>query len=133
MNTKSQGDIGVALAVAYYSMLGYKVSVPMTDDARYDLIVDKNGTLVRVQCKTTRWQKPSGSYCVQLATSGGNQSWNKVVKLISRTEVDELFVYAFSGDCYVLGPDVFDGKRALTLTRKLDENVVWRVPLPVEN
>jgi hypothetical protein len=132
MNTKAQGDVGVALAIAYYTLLGHKVVVPLSDDLRYDLVVDKSGTLVRVQCKTTRHQKPNGTYVVQVATSGGNQSWNKVAKTLSRTETDELFVYSFDGKCYVFGPEVFDGKKNITLSSDKEEYIMWATATPLE-
>ena len=31
-----QGNVGVAYAIAYYSKLGYTVSVPLTDTQDYD-------------------------------------------------------------------------------------------------
>lgn len=34
---------------------GYLVSVPFGDNSKYDLVVDDEGTLYRVQCKTA-WQ-----------------------------------------------------------------------------
>lgn len=43
INSKKQGDIGMCYAMAYFSKMGYTVSVPVTDSQEYDLIVDKVG------------------------------------------------------------------------------------------
>lgn len=47
INSKKQGDIGMCYAMAYFSKIGYTVSVPITDSQDYDLIVD-NGALLKV-------------------------------------------------------------------------------------
>ena len=40
INWKKQGDIGMCYAMAYYSKLGWTISIPITDSQDYDLIVD---------------------------------------------------------------------------------------------
>lgn len=114
MNTKAQGDIGVAMAIAYYTKAGYVVCVPFSDNARYDIIVEKDSIFFRVQCKTTRHLE-KGSYVVQLRTSGGNQSWKGTSKKITADEVDLLFVYSFDGLWWEFPPNVFHGKSSLRL------------------
>jgi hypothetical protein len=114
MNTKQQGDIGVAVAISYYTRKGYAVSVPLTDNTRYDLLVDDGNRILRVQCKSTGYKEGS-VYRVQLATSGGNQSWNGEKKRLSKDEIDLLFVYTLAGDSYEFPPSVFDGKNSMGL------------------
>lgn len=53
-NTKATGAVSEAIALARYVELGFNVSQPFGDNARYDLIVDKDGELIRVQVKTGR-------------------------------------------------------------------------------
>ena len=48
-NTKQQGTVGLGVAIAHYSSLGYVVSVPLIDGQDYDLVVDKDGVLHKVQ------------------------------------------------------------------------------------
>lgn len=114
MNTKQQGDIGVAVAIAYYTKCGHVVSVPLTDNSRYDLVVEMAGVLKRIQVKTTKYSR-DGIYEVALRTNGGNQSWSGMVKKLSRTECDLLFVYAFDDTMYEFPPEKFDGKATLSL------------------
>lgn len=99
MNSKRQGDIGVAAATLYYTKLGYTVSYPMSDAARYDLVVDIDGKLLRVQCKTSTHRDKS-CYKVQLATSGGNRSWSGVRKKISSDECDIIFIWCANGSLW---------------------------------
>lgn len=40
INSKKQGDVGMCYAIAYYSRLGWTVSIPITDSQDYDLLVE---------------------------------------------------------------------------------------------
>lgn len=53
MNTVEIGDIGEAIAIAEFTQAGFIVSKPLSNNARYDLIIDRNNKLYRVQVKTT--------------------------------------------------------------------------------
>lgn len=53
MNTKDLGELSQAKIISRCLELGFSVSIPFGDNQRYDLILDcKDGTLLRVQCKT---------------------------------------------------------------------------------
>ena len=121
MNTKQQGDIGVAKAIYFYTASGYTVSIPNTDNAKYDLVVDKDGKLNRVQVKTTTFQAPSGSYQVMLRTMGGNQSWSGVYKRIYKDDVDFLFVACEDGSIYEFPSEVIHNKSTVTLGQIYDQ------------
>ena len=54
---KEKGDTSLGIAIAYYVSKGYTVSIPLNDTQDYDLIVDKNGYLKRVQVKSTNCKK----------------------------------------------------------------------------
>lgn len=117
--------MGVAAAIWFYTKNGYIVSLPMTEATRYDLIVDDGERLCRVQCKTTGFKRPgSSTYEVQLATSGGNQSWNRVSKHLSSTECDRVFIYRLDGVMYEYPIEVLDGKGSLRLGPKQDKFIV---------
>ena len=49
--TQRKGDYAVARAIASFTKLGYDVSIPITESAAYDIIVDKDCTLSRVQVR----------------------------------------------------------------------------------
>ena len=100
MNSKQQGDIGVAKAIYFYTASGYTVSIPNTDNAKYDLIVDKGGKLNRVQVKTTTCKTEYGIYQVTLKTTGGNQSWSGDVFRINSQNVDIVFILNDQGLMY---------------------------------
>jgi hypothetical protein len=129
-NTKQQGDVGVATAVAFYTHKGYIESQPLKQNTKYDLVVDKGGTLYRVQVKTSRFKATKSSYRVNLKTCGGNQSWDKIPKNILPEDCDLLFAYSFDGKCYEFPPEVFVDKPNLTLGASKQEYVVWEINSP---
>ena len=54
LSTQFKGDVTELLVGAYLLELGYLVSKPLTQDSKYDLIVDVNHKLIRIQVKTAR-------------------------------------------------------------------------------
>ena len=50
---KEKGNSSLGIAIAYYSSNGYTVSIPLNDTQDYDLIIDKNNVLKKVQVKST--------------------------------------------------------------------------------
>lgn len=113
MNTKAQGDVGVAMAIAYYTQQGYPVSIPMGDNTRYDLIVEVNGELKKIQCKASKY-KPKGQYIIALRTSGGNKS-GTTIKKINKEDADFVFAYTFDGGWYEFPQSEFVNKATITV------------------
>ncbi len=52
--TQRKGDTATTQAIATFARLGYDVSLPVTESAKYDLIVDIEGNLKRVQVKYSK-------------------------------------------------------------------------------
>lgn len=51
--TQKKGDLGVALAIAKLTQLGYDVSVPLSESAAYDLLADTPNGIKRIQVRYT--------------------------------------------------------------------------------
>lgn len=103
-NTKKQGDAGLGIAIGWFSENGYTVSVPLTDSQDYDLIVDKDDVLQRVQVKTTTYQR-KGVYQVSMTIKGGNRSGIGKIKKFVHTTIDLLFVVTSERDIYLIPTD----------------------------
>lgn len=117
-NPRKQGDAGVGVAIAYYALQGYTVSVPLADSQRYDLIVD-DGELKRVQVKTTTRTR-NGNYLVQLLTKGGNKSGH-TVKHFDPSECEVLFVVTGEGSVWEIPTSVVGGRSEISLFSGYDE------------
>ena len=53
MTSKEKGNLTEVLCLTEFVKLGLKVSIPYGEDCRYDFIVDVNGHLLKIQCKTS--------------------------------------------------------------------------------
>lgn len=60
-NSKAVGDETEARVIHELIASGYSVSIPFGDNDRYDLVVDDDGSLYRVQCKTA-WSHTDGAF-----------------------------------------------------------------------
>jgi hypothetical protein len=93
---RHQGDLGEASATDWLRHHGYVVWIPLGHSADVDLMATRDDDVLRVQVKTStvfrnrRWN-------VTLATRGGNQSWNGLVKRFSSARCDHLFVLVGDG------------------------------------
>lgn len=90
MDTNQKGDIAEAKAVARFMELGYTVSEPINDHSRYDLVVEKDGLLNKVQVKYAAMS--DGKIKVSISSSNPNTK-GTVDKIYSSDEVDAYAVY----------------------------------------
>ncbi len=100
-NSGMQGNAGIGAAIAYFTKYGYSVSVPLTDTQKYDLVVDLNNTLYRVQVKTTTYSQ-RGIPIVNIRTLGGNRSGTGRIKKFDPSQADYLFILTEHGTCYLI-------------------------------
>ena len=93
--TQRKGDIATTQAIASFTRLGWDVSIPLTESAAYDLIVDNTIGIFRVQVKYTS----SGE--VDLRNIHSN-STGYIVKKISTPVYDWIYILTQSGEEYVI-------------------------------
>lgn len=122
-NSRKQGDVGLGSAISYFCANEWNVCIPLTDSQAYDLIVEKDSVIKRVQVKTT-WSKTSyGIYQVTLKTSGGNKSRN-TVKTFDPSSVELLFVLTDDGDRYLIPCTKDMPANCLNLGKQYEEFIV---------
>lgn len=65
------------MAINYFTLNGFTVSLPINDTQWYDLIVEKNGEFLTVQCKATATE----DRIIDLRETGGTKgsSYNNVL------------------------------------------------------
>ena len=113
---RRQGDLGEAAAIHWLTSIGATVSFPLFHSPDYDLISDFGGRLLRVQVKTSSHEPPTrGRYCVQLATSGGNQSWTGVVRRFESSRSDFLFILVADGRKWFVPASEVEGTTEITV------------------
>lgn len=98
MDTKRLGNIGEALTQAEFVMRGIPLYLPFGENEKSDMIIDLNGELKRVQCKTSEqfidnkivWKLSSRT------TSGCHQ--------YTKDEVDFFALYNLESKIHILIP-----------------------------
>ncbi len=66
-NTTRKGEITESAILARLIQSGYRCLIPWGHDHRYDIAIDDDGKLVRVQCKTARYIEEGG--CLEFNTA----------------------------------------------------------------
>lgn len=116
---KEKGNAGLGIAIAYFASNGYTVSIPLNDTQDYDLIVDKNNSLSKIQVKATSCMTKYNKYQVALKSCGGTKG--KEYKTIIDTDIDYLFVLTDKMDIYIIPKDKIKNKSTLNLCDKYDQ------------
>lgn len=106
-------------AIAYFSKMGYTVNIPITDSQDYDLIIDREGKLLRVQVKTTKFKIRDGVYQVSLKTYGGNRS-GQTIKNFNENGSDLLFVLTDEGTTYLIPKEDIHSNTCINLNTTLE-------------
>lgn len=113
---KEKGNTSLGIAIAYYSSNGYTVSIPLNDTQDYDLIVDKDNVLKKVQVKSTVCKTKYGNYQVALKSCGGTKG--KTYKTLIDTNVDELFILTEDLNMYIVPIEEIYNKTTLNICEK---------------
>ena len=123
-NSKKQGDVGLGVAIGWFVSAGYHVSIPLTDSQDYDLVIDADGALSKVQVKTTYFRNEAGNYKANLRVSGGNRSGTGKVKNFNPFIVDYLFIVTESNEKYFIPARELVNVNSVTLSAKYDKYLV---------
>jgi PD-(D/E)XK endonuclease len=95
--TQRKGDIATTRAIATFTAMGFDVSIPVTESAAYDLVVDDREGLHRVQCKYCGSARGRVDLRRIHTNSGGY-----VVKLVQQDAYDWLYVLCHDGREYLI-------------------------------
>jgi hypothetical protein len=98
---KEKGDIAVAYAISYFMTHDCEVCLPIGDKKPYDLIIEKNNKLYKVQVKYAGTWGKDGKCMAALRTMGGNQSYH-TAKRYSKADFDLLFVHSAKNQDFLI-------------------------------
>ena len=99
LSVKALGAQTELQCLTYLHGLGYDVSVPWGDNARYDLVLDVNHKLYKIQVKTAH-QKDEGVYVIQTRSTYVNSQGNRTAEYTS-DDVD-YFATFINDKCYLI-------------------------------
>jgi hypothetical protein len=86
INRKQIGRIGLSMAINYFTIQGYTISLPINDTQWYDLVIEKDGNFETVQCKATQTESDVIDFRSTGGTNGGVYD-----NLLNHSELDYLF------------------------------------------
>ena len=102
LNSKQKGNLTELLCLAAFTELGFTVSIPYGDCAKYDFIVEIDGKLYKIQCKTSHLRE-EGVYTFQCSSTYINSQGNHRVAY-DKNQVD-FFCTFINGKCYLIPYD----------------------------
>ena len=113
-NSTDQGDVGEARAIYEFVKLGYVVSKPINDKAKYDLIVDDGNALKKVQVKTSRHQTSESRYAVNITTVYSNKN-NTNIRKRENSDYDILFILTEDGNAWIIPTSDITARSEITV------------------
>ena len=109
MNTKLKGDIAEQAAILQAMKLGWGVSRPIGDRLPYDLVLDVEGMLVKVQVKSAWFDGPSGNFVVDNRRTKTNRRI-MVREAYKPSDFDFALIYVSDTDLFYIFPaEIFIG------------------------
>lgn len=122
-NPRKQGEIGLGAAIAWFSSNGYAVSIPLADNQPYDLVVEDEEGLKRVEIKTATHRDRRGRFAVDLRTNGGNRS-RDTHKPFDVLACELLFILTDEGLRYLIPTGQLRPRSGITLGPTYERYVV---------
>ena len=83
---KQKGRIGLSMAINYFTIQGYSISLPLNDTQWYDMVIEKEGKFQTVQCKCTG----TANNAISLHSCGGTKG-TTYDNILNHSELDILF------------------------------------------
>ncbi len=121
-NSRKQGDVGLGAAIGWFTEQGYTTCVPLTDSQKYDLVVEIDEDLKKIQVKTCSYKRGS-SYELMLKTCGGNKSGSKMY-LFDNKLIDYLFILVEDGTRYFIPAQDIKATHGMVLGNKYSKYIL---------
>ena len=117
INRKQIGRIGLSMAINYFTIQGYTISLPINDTQWYDLIIEKNGKFETVQCKATATEGGE----IDFRSTGGTKG-TIYDNLLNHSELDWLFCVNKDLEMWLIPVKEITTSKQLTLRTELTKN-----------
>lgn len=123
LTNKEKGNSALGIAIAYFTINGYTVSIPLNDTQDYDLVIEKDGYLKAVQVKSTGCKTKNKIYQVALKSCGGTKG--KTYKTIIDTNIDLVFIVDAEMNLYLIPRRELQNRSTLNLCEKYQKYKVY--------
>ena len=119
--TKSKGLVTELQCQTFFTKLGYNVSIPLGEDCRYDMILDVNGLLLRIQVKTCH-SKNNNSFTISTRSTQCNSKGSHNISY-SKEQID-LFATYYNNTCYLIPVEECSSTKTLVLNKNVNNQNV---------
>jgi Holliday junction resolvase-like predicted endonuclease len=120
MSTIDQGRLGEAAVAKFFVEHGYDVYMPTFGNAKFDMIVHKDGIVQTVEVKSSNRLTSSGKYQFQLRKVRSNKTANIITNFDSKG-IDILALYVIpTGKVMPLVASDFEGSGTVTLSGEVN-------------
>ena len=119
---KEKGNSALGIAISYFAANGYIVSIPLNDTQDYDLIVDKDNAIEKIQVKSSGCKTKYGNYQVALKSCGGTKG--RTYKKLIDTHIDKLFIVNEQKEMYLIPKEEITNGSTLNLCDKYKKYLV---------
>lgn len=121
MTTKQKGDINELRCMTKFVELGFTVSKPISEDSRYDFVIEKEGKFLRMQAKKSRYTTVKREYIVFSTTSVHYRNGANVKSDYTEKDID-YFCTENNGNVYVVPVGETNGRGRVSLMLKENES-----------
>ena len=123
-STLSKGMITELECIKAFIDLGYHCSIPYGDCARYDVVVDIDNKLYRVQCKTSRWSTDTVKEKVafEISTRTTTTNTKKTIRKTYLEDEIDFFYTCFNGESYLIPIAEISGKTSFRIRYEYPSN-----------
>lgn len=125
-NPIAKGNVGLGMAISYFTTKGFCVSLPLNDNQDYDLIVDIDGSLKKVQVKTSFSMDDKGRYRIYLRTITSSTTGVKKIKSFNEVKCDLVFIATQEGTMYLFNKEDISVTNQMTLDSSKDKYIVGK-------
>jgi len=126
--TQSTGNVTELLCIAKFIEMGYEVSIPYGNGAKYDFIADVNGELLKIQCKTASMVYKNGVYdadAFQFSCICTTTNTKGTVRHSYNNEQVDYFATCWKDKVYLIPVDECSTSKTLRLTPPLNKGVTY--------
>lgn len=88
-NTLIRGDVNELQCILDFQKRGYYCSIPFSGSCRYDVIVDINNHLYRIQCKSSTYHEEDGT--LRMSTTRSTTNTQKTIRYSYTSEEVDFF------------------------------------------
>ena len=114
LTSKEKGNLTELQCLMSFYELGHKVSIPYGENCRYDFILDVNGTLLKIQVKTSHKDKEKESFTFKCRSVTGRGEVKHAS--YSKEEIDYFATY-WDNKVYLVPVEECSSQKTLRLNK----------------